>query len=154
MQDHIKWMQKAILCAKSAQEKDEVPVGAIIVKDNKIIASGYNLSICNNDPTAHAEIIAIRNACEKLQNYRLTGCDLYCTLEPCMMCAGSMVHARIKKLIYAAPDPKSGVIKSNNNLLESKFLNHKIEVKSGVLAQDSANILKGFFETKRLKRRQ
>ena len=154
MQDHIKWMQQAILCAKAAQEKDEVPVGAVIVKDNKIIASGYNLSICNNDPTAHAEIVAIRNACEKLQNYRLTGCDLYCTLEPCMMCAGSMVHARINKLIYATQDPKTGVIESNNNLLDSKFLNHKIEVISGVLTQESANILKGFFETKRLKRRQ
>ena len=148
----MKWMQEAFKYAQKAQELDEVPVGAVIVKNNKIIATGHNLSICNHDPTAHAEVIAIRNACEKLNNYRLNGCSLYCTLEPCMMCAGSMIHARIENLIYATHDPKSGVISSNANLLKSNFINHKIKVKYGLLAEESANILKGFFSKKRIKR--
>lgn len=151
-QSHNKFIEQALLNAQKAYKQDEVPIGAIIVKDNKIIGTGYNQSICNNDPTAHAEIMAIRNAAEHLKNYRLTGCTLYCTLEPCMMCAGSIVHARIDTLVYAAPDPKTGVITSKANLLESNFLNHKVKVIPGILAQESANLLQSFFKDKRINR--
>ena len=146
-------MKKALTCAKKAQDIDEVPVGAVIVKDNKLIAQAFNQSISKNDPCAHAEILVLRKAAKKLNNYRLNGCKLYCTLEPCMMWAGALVHARIDTLIYATSDPKTGVIDSVADYLNAPFHNHKIKVISGVLANDAKEMLTNFFAKKRINRR-
>lgn len=144
----ICFMQQALKCAQTAQEKDEVPVGAIIVKDNKIIARGYNKSISLKDATAHAEIIAIRKACKKLNNYRLNDCSIYVTIEPCSMCIGALLHARIKNLYFGAKDIKSGACGSVLDV--SKFkLNHKINIYNGLLEQECARIIKQFFKNKR-----
>jgi tRNA(adenine34) deaminase len=151
--NHEYWMQKALTCAKKAQDIDEVPVGAVIVKDNKLIAQAFNQSISKNDPCAHAEVLVLRKAAKKLNNYRLNDCKLYCTLEPCMMCAGALVHARIDSLIYATNDPKTGVIDSVADYLNAPFHNHKIKVISGVLANDAKDILTKFFAQKRINRR-
>ncbi len=140
------FMMEAIKEAKKAFKKNEVPVGAVVVKDNKIIAKAHNLNITTNDPTAHAEILALRKASKILRNYRLTDCELYATLEPCPMCAGAMVYARIKRLIYAADDPKSGCCKSVLNIVNNKKLNHKIEVVSEVCKKESERLLKRFFK--------
>ena len=121
-------MLQALKEAKKAYKKSEVPVGAIVVKDNKIISKGYNSNITTNDPSAHAEIVAIKRAAQKLKNYRLNNCEMYVTLEPCPMCAGAMVHARIKKLFYATEEPKFGSCKSVFNIINNKKLNHRIEV--------------------------
>ncbi len=144
----VYFMQQALKCANTAQEKDEVPIGAIIVKDNKIIARGYNKSISLKDATAHAEIVAIRKACRKLNNYRLNECSIYVTIEPCSMCIGALIHARIKNLYFGAKDIKSGACGSVLDI--SKFkLNHKINISGGLLEQDCATIIKKFFKNKR-----
>jgi len=145
------FMKEAIKEAKKAFKKNEVPVGAVVVKDNKIIAKAHNLNITTNDPTTHAEILALRKASKILRNYRLTDCEIYATLEPCPMCAGAMVYARIKRLVYATDDPKSGCCKSVLNIVNNKKLNHRIEVTSGVCKEESEKLLKRFFEKLRLK---
>ena len=144
----IYFMKQALKCAQTAQEKDEVPVGAIIVKDNKIIARGYNKSISLKDTTAHAEIVAIRKACKKLNNYRLTDCSIYVTIEPCSMCMGALILARIKNLYYGAKDIKAGACGSVTDISKTKT-NHKINVSGGLLEQDCATIIKKFFKSKR-----
>jgi len=143
------FMEEALIEAKKALKKGEVPIGAVVVLEEDIIGRGYNQPITNNDPTAHAEIMALRNAAMNLKNYRLKDTLVYTTLEPCLMCAGALVHARIKKLIYSASDPKSGVIESNGNLMQSAFLNHKISYEGGILKEESSEILKNFFLKKR-----
>ena len=143
------FMEEALIEAKKALEKGEVPIGAVVVLGEDIIGRGYNQPISKNDPTAHAEIMALRDAAINLGNYRLTDTLVYTTLEPCLMCAGALVHARIKKLIYSASDPKSGVIESNLNLMQSAFLNHKISYEGGILKEESSEILKNFFLKKR-----
>ena len=147
--DKNSFMEEALIEAKKALKKGEVPVGAVVVLEEDIIGRGYNQPITNNDPTAHAEIMALRNAAMNLKNYRLKDTLVYTTLEPCLMCAGALVHARIKKLIYSASDPKSGVIESNGNLIQSAFLNHKISYEGGILKEESSEILKNFFVKKR-----
>jgi len=147
--DKNSFMEEALVEAKKALKKGEVPVGAVVVLEEDIIGRGYNQSITKNDPTAHAEIIALRDAAMNLKNYRLKDTLVYTTLEPCLMCAGALVHARIKKLIYSTSDPKSGVIESNDNLMQSAFLNHKISYEGGVLKEESSEILKNFFLKKR-----
>lgn len=144
----IYFMQQALKSAQTAQEKDEVPVGAVIVKDNKIIARGYNKSISLKDTTAHAEIVAIRKACKKLNNYRLTDCSIYVTIEPCSMCMGALILARIKNLYFGAKDIKAGACGSVADLSKIKT-NHKINVYGGLLEQDCATIIKKFFKSKR-----
>ncbi len=144
-----KWMQSAIEQAHIAREIDEVPVGAVVVFEGKIVGEGYNRSIIDSDPSAHAEMLALRNASQKLENYRLPGCTLYVTLEPCQMCAGAMVHARIDRLVYAAKDLKTGAIDSQHKALEHDYLNHKISVTSGVLGQECSEMLSSFFREKR-----
>ena len=144
----IYFMQQALKCAQTAQEKDEVPIGAVIVKDNKIIAKGFNKSITLKDTTAHAEIVAIRKACKKLNNYRLTDCSVYVTIEPCSMCMGALILARIKNLYYGAKDIKAGACGSVADLSKIKT-NHKINVSGGLLEQDCATIIKKFFKDKR-----
>ena len=147
--DKSSFMEEALIEAKKALKKGEVPIGAIVVFGEDIVGRGYNQSITKNDPTAHAEIMALRDAAKNLKNYRLKDTLVYSTLEPCLMCAGALVHARIRKLIYAASDPKSGVIESNGNLMQSAFLNHKISYERGILKEDSSEILRNFFLEKR-----
>jgi tRNA(adenine34) deaminase len=147
-QDHY-WMQQALELAKKAAVADEVPVGAVIVHDNQIIGAGYNQPISSSDPTAHAEIIALRAAAQHIKNYRLIDTTMYVTLEPCMMCAGAMVHARIKRLVYGAADPKTGAIVSQARMLEQRFLNHRVDYAGGLLADECSVILRDFFQEKR-----
>lgn len=142
-------MQLALRLAGKAQELDEVPVGAVIVKDGELIGQGYNQPITTNDPSGHAEMIAMRAAGQYLKNYRLEGCTLYVTLEPCAMCIGAIFHARLGRLVYAASDPKTGVCGSVLNLPAEKRLNHHLEVANGLLAEESGQLLKQFFLEKR-----
>ena len=143
------FMEEALIEAKKALEKGEVPIGAVVVLGENIIGRGYNQPISKNDPTAHAEIMALRDASKNLKNYRLKDTLVYSTLEPCLMCAGALVHARIKKLIYSSSDPKSGVIENNGSLMQSAFLNHKISYEGGILKEESSKMLKNFFLKKR-----
>jgi len=147
-------MDQAYQLAQKAENLGEVPVGAILIKENKMVAQGYNQSITLNDPTAHAEMIALREAGEKLQNYRLVDLTLYVTLEPCPMCAMAMVHARIKRVVYGTPDLKTGAIDSNFQLAQSPILNHQIEVVSGINQIKCANQLSHFFKKRRLEKKQ
>ena len=149
MNEDEKWMNLALEQARKAEEKGEVPVGAILVKDGLIIARAHNQPISTNNATAHAEIQLIKAAGKKLQNYRLTGTSLYVTLEPCVMCLGAIMHARIKRLVFGAYDPKTGVCGSSENLIEAKCFNHKINLVSGVLENESKQLLKNFFISRR-----
>ena len=143
------FIKEALKEAQKAQEKGEVPVGAVIVKDNKIIAKGFNRCITDKDSTAHAEIIALRKASKKTGNYRLNGCIVYVTIEPCAMCAGALVNARIEKIFFGAYDKKAGACKSVFKIVNNKKLNHRIEFKSGILKDECAAIIKKFFKSKR-----
>ena len=149
MMEDEKWMQYAIIEANIAKDKGEVPVGSIIVQNNQIIAKAHNCPISKNDPTAHAEIEVLRKAGEKLHNYRLPKTTLYVTLEPCSMCLGAMVHARIERVVYGASDPKSGVCGSTINLSSESIFNHQISVSGGVLEHECKNILQSFFKLRR-----
>lgn len=142
-------MEHALELARFAKEQGEVPVGAVIVYENKIIGEGWNQSISGHDPTAHAEIVALRQAARYLNNYRLIDCDLYVTLEPCAMCAGAMVHSRITSLTYGAADPRTGAAGSVFQLLQSPHLNHKVNIVSDVLSDDCSTMLKDFFRSRR-----
>ena len=146
-----KWMKIALDDALKAQNLGEVPVGAIVIKDNQIIARAHNQCISKNDPTAHAEIIALREAGNNQINYRLVDTTLYVTLEPCAMCFGAMIHSRIKRLVIGAPDFKTGVCGSCEDLTESQIFNHKIEIKHGILQKESSQLIKKFFKEKRKK---
>lgn len=144
------WMQKALEQAKIAEKKQEIPVGAVIVSQNQIIGSGYNSPISLQDPTAHAEILAIRNACAHIQNYRLPeDAVLYVTLEPCTMCVGALIHARVKRVVFAAFEPKAGSLVSARKLLESGYYNHQFEYNSGCLQQTCSAHLSHFFKMRR-----
>lgn len=142
-------MRLALEQAKHAWRLGEVPVGAVVVKDGVVIATGYNQPIGSHDPTAHAEIVALRAAADKLGNYRLPGCELYVTLEPCVMCSGAMMHARLARVVYAASDPKTGACGSVLNLFEQEQLNHHTGVVGGVLADEASSMLKAFFAERR-----
>jgi len=148
-EDDEKWMTHAIKLAEHAESIDEVPVGAVIVKDNKIISAGWNQPITSNDPTAHAEVIALRAAAQAIENYRLVDTTLYVTLEPCAMCAGALIHARVKRVVFGATDPRTGAAGSMFNILNTTKLNHTIEVEHGVLEKECAQLLKEFFKKKR-----
>jgi tRNA(adenine34) deaminase len=143
------FLQAAIAEALAAEGSGEVPVGAVVVRNGEIVATGRNRVIADSDPTAHAEIVAIRSAGTVLQNYRLEDCDLYCTLEPCAMCAGAILHARIRRLIYAASDPKAGACGSVLSVLNHPQLNHRVEVSSGLLADECGAMLTAFFRSRR-----
>ncbi|MEL0648156.1 tRNA adenosine(34) deaminase TadA [Pseudoalteromonas agarivorans] len=147
--DDSYWMELALEYALKAQALNEIPVGAVVVKDNKLIAAGYNRSITDNDPSAHAEMIAVREAGKVLNNYRLIDCTLYVTLEPCSMCAGLLVHSRINRLVFGASDAKTGSAGSIMNLLQEPRLNHQVEVCGGVLAQQCGNTISEFFKKRR-----
>ena len=144
------WMKHAIKLADKAQVQGEVPVGAVIVSDdNQILGEGYNQSVTEHDATAHAEVRAIKAAGASNQNYRLSGSTLYVTLEPCMMCVGAIIHARIKRLVYGAPDLKSGAVHSQDSLLDVRYVNHKVQVDFGLFGDDITLKLKGFFKSRR-----
>jgi tRNA(Arg) A34 adenosine deaminase TadA len=144
-------MGLALSLAQQAATIGEVPVGAVLVKDGEILGQGYNCPISTDDPTAHAEIVALRDASQRLGNYRLPGTTLYVTLEPCTMCVGALVHARIERLVFGAFEPKAGVICSQNKLLETDYLNHNIVVTAGVLSNQCATVLTEFFSQRRKK---
>jgi tRNA(adenine34) deaminase len=143
------WMEEALRCARRALEAGEVPVGAVVVHDGSIVGRGWNRNISDSDPTAHAEIIALREAGAAVGNHRLEACELFVTIEPCAMCAGAMVHARVKRLIYGADDPKAGAVHSVMQVLDHPQLNHNVEVRSGVLAGRCAEMLQAFFRNRR-----
>ena len=149
MSNDEKWMRIAIEEANLAMDKSEVPVGAVLVKNDTLIAQAHNKPITKNDPTAHAEIQLLRKAGEQQKNYRLPESTLYVTLEPCAMCFGAMVHARIDRIVYGASDPKTGVCGSRMNLNEENFFNHKISITSGILEKESSELLKLFFKSRR-----
>ena len=142
-------MSLALEEASLAFEKQEVPVGAVLVKNGEIISRSHNQSIIKNDASAHAEMNVLRDAGKKLGNYRLNGCQLYITLEPCLMCFGACVHARIERIIFGAEDSKSGVIKNNLLLENEKFFNHNLSITSGILENESSKLLKTFFQERR-----
>ncbi len=142
------FMRQALYEAEKALGDDEVPVGVVLVKKNKIIQRAYNKTILNSDPTAHAEVLAIRAACHTFNNHRLPDCDLYVTLEPCAMCLGALIQARIKRLIFGAYDPKAGAVKSIMRFPFEKT-NHRLEIKGGILEAECGKILKDFFKAKR-----
>jgi len=149
MNEDEKWMYLAIKQAIKAEQEGEVPVGAVLVKDGLLIAKAHNQPIIKNDPTAHAEMQLLRTAGKKLKNYRLTGTSLYVTLEPCAMCLGAIMHARIERIIFGAHDPKTGVCVSSENLINANYFNHKIDVTSGVLENQCKKLLQLFFSSRR-----
>jgi len=142
-------MQLAISLAHRAEQEGEVPVGAIIILDDIVIGEGFNQPISNHDPSAHAEVIALRNAAKKIQNYRLPGTTLYVTLEPCAMCAGAMIQARVSRLVFGAYDVKTGAAGSVFDLVSNEKLNHKIKISGGVMQDECAKLLQNFFKQRR-----
>ncbi|MBB6146525.1 tRNA(adenine34) deaminase [Silvibacterium bohemicum] len=149
MKTEIFWMREALAEAESAADAGEVPVGAIVLLDGEVIGRGQNRVLRDLDPTAHAEIVAMRAAARHRNNYRLTGCELYVTLEPCAMCAGAMIHARIQRLVYAAADPKAGAAGSVLEVLNHPRLNHQMLITGGVLGEPSGELLRQFFRQRR-----
>jgi tRNA(adenine34) deaminase len=143
------YMELALAEARAAGAAEEVPVGAVVVFEDRIVGKGQNLVLRTNDPTAHAEVIALRTAATTLNNYRLTGCTLYTTLEPCSMCAGAILHSRIARLIFATPDPKAGAAGTVLSVINHPRLNHAVEVHSGLLAEQSSILLREFFRSRR-----
>src|SRR6266705_5287147 len=143
------YMDLALVEAKKADGAGEVPVGAVIVSNDAVIGRGFNQPISAKDPTAHAEIIALREAARNLGNYRLSGVTMYCTVEPCVMCAGAMIHARIARLVFGAPEPKAGSAGSIYNVLTDPRLNHRVEVLSGIRQDECASLLRDFFQRRR-----
>ena len=149
MTEDEKWMRIAIEEAKLAMKENEIPVGSVLVQNEKIIAQAHNQPIRNNDPTAHAEIQLLRKAGKQQENYGLGGCTLYVTLEPCAMCFGAMIHARIERIVFGALDPKTGVCGSCIDLNNKSFFNHKISITGGVLDKECSDLLRLFFKSKR-----
>ena len=146
---HEHWMREALKLAQQAEALGEVPVGALVVKDGEVIGQGYNQPISSHDPSAHAEIVALRDAAQRLGNYRLVDCTLYVTIEPCSMCAGALVHSRIKQVIYGAPEPKAGVVTSNGCFFDQPYLNHRVVSGGGVLADECSRLISNFFAGRR-----
>jgi len=143
------WMEEALRAAARALEAGEVPVGAVVVHRGRIVGRGWNRNLTDNDPSAHAEIVALRAAGENLGNHRLGECELFATIEPCAMCAGALVHARIRRLVYGADDPKAGAVHSVLSVINHPRLNHRMEISGGILAGRSAEILQKFFRKRR-----
>lgn len=143
------WMRKALLEAQMAAEEGEVPVAALVVMEGEVIGRAHNLRETLNDPTAHAEVLALRNAAERRGNWRLDGATVYCTLEPCCMCAGALVNARVDRVVYGLSDPKSGACESVAQILQIPELNHRVEYCGGVLADDVLSVMREFFESRR-----
>jgi tRNA(adenine34) deaminase len=145
----IHWMRRALELAQLAAREGEVPVGAVLVKEGELIAEGYNRPIAENDPSGHAEMRVLREAGKVMSNYRLPGTTLYVTLEPCPMCAGALIHARVERVVYATADPRTGAAGSVFNILQSEALNHRCTVTAGVLAEECSQLLREFFRSRR-----
>ena len=145
----VEWMTRALELAELAASIGEVPVGAVLTKDDEIVAEGHNLTVTSNDPTAHAELVVIREAAQKLGDWRLTDCTLYVTLEPCTMCAGALVLSRVDRLVFGAADPKAGMVGSLGNLAQDERLNHWIDVTGGTLADAAGDLIRDFFRERR-----
>ena len=145
-------MEEALRCAQRALEIGEVPVGAVVVREGRLVGRGWNQNILGTDPTAHAEVVALREAGTAVGNHRLVDCELFATIEPCAMCAGAMVHARVRRLVYGADDPKAGAVRSVMQVLNHPDLNHKIDVRGGVLAGRCADMVQEFFRNRRDRR--
>lgn len=148
-EDDLRFMRRALALAQEAERQGEVPVGAVVVFEGEIVGEGFNAPISEHDPTAHAEIRALRAAARQLGNYRLPGTTLYVTLEPCVMCAGAMIHARIQRLVYGARDPRTGAAGSVFHIADSEKHNHRLSITGGVLAEESAELLQSFFRARR-----
>jgi tRNA(adenine34) deaminase len=148
------WMDYAFQLAAQGEKLGEVPVGAVIVCDEKILGEGFNQPITSNDPTAHAEIIALRQAAQQVQNYRLVGASIYVTLEPCTMCVGALVHARIARLVFGTTEPKAGAVVSKSQLLDNDYFNHRVNYAGGLMAQECQHQLSEFFALRREQKRQ
>ena len=144
-----KWMRHAMALALRAEAMGEVPVGAVLVQGGEVVGQGFNCPILRHDPSAHAEMVVIRAAAQSVQNYRLPGSTLYVTLEPCSMCAGLIVHARIARVVFAASEPRAGVAISQGQFFDQGFLNHRVRVEGGLLAEESGALLKEFFKARR-----
>jgi tRNA(adenine34) deaminase len=144
-----RFMRRALDLARHAEEAGEVPVGALVVQDGEVIGEGWNQPIVSHDPSAHAEIVALRAAAAHVRNYRLSNATLYVTLEPCAMCAGALVHARVARVVYGADDPKTGAARSVFRLLDAPALNHRAEISAGVLAEECGALLRRFFQSRR-----
>ena len=149
IEGHVRFMREALGLAREAAAAGEVPVGAVVVANGEIVGRGFNRPISSHDPTAHAEVVAIRDAAVRLGNYRLTDATLYATVEPCLMCVGAIVHARIGKLVYGAPEPKAGAISSTQRAHEHGALNHRLTIVSGVGAAESKALMQQFFASRR-----
>ncbi len=145
------WMQRALELAQHASDEGEVPVGAVLVRDDEVIGEGWNRPIVSHDPTAHAEISALRAAAQHIGNYRLLNTTLYVTLEPCVMCTGALIHARVKRLVFGAHEPRTGAVESVFTILQDPRQNHRVEVTGGVLQQECAELVKAFFKSRRQK---
>ncbi|SDH83005.1 tRNA adenosine(34) deaminase TadA [Halanaerobium congolense] len=152
MEDDIKYMQMALAEARKAYQRAEVPIGAVVVCNDQVVGRGFNLREQTQDPTSHAEMIALREAAKNEASWRLEDCQLYVTLEPCPMCAGAILQSRIKRLVYGASDPKAGAVRSLYQLLDDNRFNHQVEVEAGVLEKESAQLLKDFFRELRLRK--
>lgn len=146
---HDTWMREALTLARESAEAGEVPVGAVVVRDGQVIGRGRNQPITSHDPTAHAEVVALRDAAAHMGNYRLSGATLYVTLEPCLMCVGALMHARVETVVYGALEPKAGAMESTQRAHEHPALNHRVTVISGVLAAESRDLLQTFFAARR-----
>ena len=149
LETHERWMTLALKQAEAAAQAGEVPVGAVLIAEGEVLAEAHNRSISAQDPTAHAEILALRAAAIRRQNYRLPRTTLYVTIEPCTMCVGALIHARIDQLVFGAREPRSGAVISQQNLLDSTNLNHKVRYREGVLAEECGNIMQVFFQSRR-----
>ena len=143
------FMREALELAREAARRGEVPVGAVVVANGEIIGRGFNQPIGTNDPTAHAEIVALRDAARRIENYRLTGSTLFVTIEPCQMCVGAMVHARIARVVYGAPEPRAGAIESAMRAHEHPSLNHRMDAEGGILEDETAGLMRSFFASRR-----
>jgi len=147
--EDVRWMRHALALAQQAAAQGEVPVGAVLVRDGELISEGYNRPITDHDPSGHAEMLALRTAAKALGNYRLTGTTLYVTLEPCVMCAGAIVHARVQRLVFGAPDPKAGAVNAVYDVIANPRLNHRVEWTGGVLQDECGQVLRDFFRARR-----
>jgi tRNA(adenine34) deaminase len=149
LESDAQWMRQAVIAAHEARERGEVPIGTCIVADGKILAVAGNRTITDQDPTAHAEIVALREAARRVGNYRITNAVVYSTIEPCVMCAGALIQARVKRLVYGARDERAGAVESRFGVCDTDFLNHRIEVTSGVLEQECRQVMQEFFQERR-----
>lgn len=153
-ENDIRWMQRALVLARQAASEQEVPVGAVIVRDGVVLGEGYNQPIVSCDPTSHAEIVALRQACSRERNYRIPGSTLYVTVEPCSMCAGAILHARIDRVVFGAAEPKAGAVISAQKFFDQPFVNYAVAYEGGCLAQECSELMSGFFEMRRRLKRQ